>query len=302
MPNYVFGLNPGIMKKFLILLLIVLSWQLTFGQDRIRMKSGDTYEVDIAKTNRNTVYFFRWGDADCGLDSLPKSYIQSIRYDARKLAVKKWSYAIGLGGTVLGSQNQLEEVLSQNAYDGTYTCWLTGKRVIYPHSNVFPAIMVETQYLRRDHQGLGVNLSLANVGETFGYHARWGNLLVRYENLSLSPFASFYSPRHIWQFRIGPMLNYSRVYRHDAGPDDNRDRQHYLRPGVYTGGSFALFENEQAYFRIMAEYRLSIGNLEVGPYREDVFGEPAAQTEVILASQTLNMRHGVVGLRYGRKF
>ena len=56
---------------------------------------------------------------------------------------------------------------------------LQDKRLSHPHSNVFPAIMVETQYLRRDQQGLGLNLSLSNVGETFGYHARWGNLLVQ---------------------------------------------------------------------------------------------------------------------------
>ena len=74
------------------------------------MKSGDIYEVDVAKISRQTVYFFHRGEANSSLDSLPKSYIQSIRYDARKLAVKKWSYVIGLGGTVLGSRNQLEEI------------------------------------------------------------------------------------------------------------------------------------------------------------------------------------------------
>ena len=292
------------MKTLIIFSLVLLSFQLPYAQDRLKLKNGTTLQVEIVDHSRKSVSFYLYEDETQTLKELPKEQIIGIRYSPDKLTRRKWSWAFSIGSPMLGSQKPLKDLMIQHGFDDPSSGFFTRGPVEHPRGGSNPALGLEAEYLLKPQKGIGVLLSYFNSGEVRGFDGQrtFGHLFVRYRDLALNPFISFYTRSHLLQFRLGPSLHFQQLLRSDAGPEENRIRQTYFRPGLYTEVGASLIERERSYLRFVVGYLYIPGKSAFGPYEEDHYNSFPGSTAVFFPEEKMALSHGLIALRYARKF
>ena len=214
---------------------------------------------------------------------------------------RKWSIAATIGFSAFDGNYKLAKIMRKNGFDKTRQGFFGP--IDYPIKKGIPAFMIESDYLLKSNQRIGISLALSDFGTTLGLNPLAGEIYVSHQDMSFQPYYALYLWSNRIQFRLGPSVHIKKLYRDYSSADKKFggamiNTQATVKTGIYVGSSIAFFEKEKAYLRLVVACFYTPSKLAIGPFIGRSFSGEIVE---IFPKEEIGNNHIVIGIRYGIK-
>ena len=226
----------------------------------------------------------------------PASLIAQNTDNSPRQTPRRFSFSVCLATTSSGPARDLEKAMKDAGFnDTTYGSFFSPGPIYHPFSRTGIGEtgnpwMIYVHYLFKQPFGVGLVISEADIGETFGYQdSSFSFLFIKY---AVRTYASVVTIQaRGFRFGIGPALHYANSCQEYHG--ENIEKKSINRIGFLIDFGLSVPEKSRFFVEIKAQYR-AVGRVEIGPYEARFLDNSA-----ILPTSKVNYDYWFIGLGLG---